>query len=201
MNTRVGRIDPLIIVVVAPLSVVDAPSARTGHTTVWTGQEMIVWGGWDGANVLNTGARYDPNSNSWLATGIGPEGRVNHSAVWTGNEMIIWAGATASLDTFTGSRYNPDSDAWRSMKNGSPPFPRTGHAAVWSGHEMIVWGGFALVSSYPNPIHLVVNDGGRYFASPPPTPSPRRLSLSHLQRAGRSLFRSARFLPDIDSGE
>jgi hypothetical protein len=198
MNTG-GRYNPLTDSW-ASLSAVDAPSARTGHTIVWTGQEMIVWGGSDGANVLDTGARYDPNSNSWLATGIGPEGRVNHSAVWTGHEMIIWAGATASLDTFTGSRYNPDTDTWRSMKHGSPPFPRTGHAAVWSGRQMIVWGGFALVTLSP-PIHLVVNDGGRYFASPPPTPSPPRLPLSHLQRAGQSLFRTAQFFVDIDSGE
>jgi N-acetylneuraminic acid mutarotase len=199
MNTG-GRYNPLTDSW-ASLSAVDAPSARTGHTIVWTGQEMIVWGGWDGANVLDTGARYDPNSNSWLATGIGPQGRMNHSAVWTGNEMIIWAGKGASFfeDTNTGSRYNPDADTWRST-NGAPPWARTGHAAVWSGRQMIVWGGYALVPS-TNPIHLVVNDGGRYFASPPPTQSPRRLPLSHLQRAGRSLFRSARFFPDIDSGE
>jgi N-acetylneuraminic acid mutarotase len=195
MNTG-GRYNPLTDSW-APLSVVDAPSARTGHTIVWTGQEMIVWGGSDGANVFNTGARYDPNSNSWLATGIGPEGRTNHSAVWSGNEMIIWAGAAASEDTNTGSRYNPDTDTWRSTNLNGAPYPRTGHAAVWSGRQMIVWGGFALVVQF----HLVVNDGGRYFASPPPTPSPRRLPLSHLQRAGRSLSRSARFFPDIDSGE
>ena len=198
MNTG-GRYNPLTDSW-ASLSVVDAPSARTGHTIVWTGQEMIVWGGSDGANVLNTGARYDPNSNSWLATGIGPQGRVNHSAVWSGNEMIIWAGAAASEDTNTGSRYNPDTDTWRSTNLLGAPFSRTGHAAVWSGHQMIVWGGFALVDHFP-PIHLVVNDGGRYFASPPPTPSPRRLALPHLQRAGRSLFRTARFFRDIDSGE
>lgn len=199
MNTG-GRYNPLTDSW-ASLSVVDAPSARTGHTIVWTGQEMIVWGGSDGANVLNTGARYDPNSNSWLATGFGPEGRVNHSAVWTGNEMIIWAGAAASEDTNTGSRYNPDTDTWRSTNLNGAPLPRTGHAAVWSGRQMIVWGGFALVVTYPNPIHLVANDGSRYFASPPPTPSPPRLPLPHLQRTGGSLFRTARFFRDIDSGE
>lgn len=36
-----------------------APSARYGHTAVWTGKEMIVWGG-EGDNYLNTGARYKP---------------------------------------------------------------------------------------------------------------------------------------------
>src|SRR5207244_4042540 len=34
-----------------------APAARSSHTAVWTGSEMIVWGG-DGANLFNTGGRY-----------------------------------------------------------------------------------------------------------------------------------------------
>ena len=36
----------------------NAPSARAGHTAVWTGSEMIVWGGGDGPNVFNTGGKY-----------------------------------------------------------------------------------------------------------------------------------------------
>ena len=35
----------------------NAPTARVGHTAVWTGSEMIVWGGSD-PNTLNTGGRY-----------------------------------------------------------------------------------------------------------------------------------------------
>src|SRR6516165_291305 len=43
-------------------STTNAPSARTLHTAVWTGSEMIVWGGTDGqGNFLNTGGRYDPS--------------------------------------------------------------------------------------------------------------------------------------------
>ena len=36
------------------------------HTAVWTGSEMIVWGG-TGANYFNTGGRYNPNTDSWTA--------------------------------------------------------------------------------------------------------------------------------------
>ena len=46
-----------------------APSARSSHTAVWTGDEMIVWGGYDGATEVNTGGRYDPSADSWTATG------------------------------------------------------------------------------------------------------------------------------------
>src|SRR5439155_11384738 len=40
-------------------STTSAPAARDFHTAVWTGSEMIVWGGEDsGGGFLNTGGRY-----------------------------------------------------------------------------------------------------------------------------------------------
>lgn len=47
------------------------PSARFGHTAVWTGDKMIVWGGTpDGGTPLGDGAAFDPVAGSppWLAT-------------------------------------------------------------------------------------------------------------------------------------
>jgi hypothetical protein len=41
-----GRYNPLADNWTAP-STIDAPSARYYHTAVWTGSEMIVWGGED----------------------------------------------------------------------------------------------------------------------------------------------------------
>src|SRR5436190_6672066 len=38
----------------------NAPAARELHTAVWTGSEMIVWGGTDFSGVLNNGGRYNP---------------------------------------------------------------------------------------------------------------------------------------------
>jgi N-acetylneuraminic acid mutarotase len=39
-------------------SITNAPDARVSHTAVWTGSEMIVWGGNDDFNYFNTGGRY-----------------------------------------------------------------------------------------------------------------------------------------------
>src|SRR5258705_9828388 len=39
-------------------STTSAPAGRAYHTAVWTGSEMIVWGGNDGISYLNTGGRY-----------------------------------------------------------------------------------------------------------------------------------------------
>src|SRR6266705_1682303 len=75
----------------------NAPTARFAHTAVWTGSEMVVWGGYFyiGSNeyFLNTGGRYNPGADSWTATSTtnAPHGRGYHTAVWTGSEMIIWA--------------------------------------------------------------------------------------------------------------
>ena len=64
------------------------------HTAVWTGSEMIVWGGCDGFSCLNTGGRYNPSTDSWTATSTtnAPAARYSHTAVWTGSEMIVWGG-------------------------------------------------------------------------------------------------------------
>jgi len=45
-----------------PTNLTGAPDARAAHTAVWTGSEMIVWGGYgcDGNCLLNTGGRYNP---------------------------------------------------------------------------------------------------------------------------------------------
>ena len=62
---------------------------------MWTGNEMIIWGGSDAdGSALNTGGRYNPSSDSWTATSTtgAPDGRDYHTAFWTGSEMIIWGG-------------------------------------------------------------------------------------------------------------
>ena len=63
---------------------------------MWTGNEMIVWGGrwgWGFHDLLDTGGRYDPATDSWLATSTAaaPLHRSGHTAVWTGSEMLVWA--------------------------------------------------------------------------------------------------------------
>ena len=113
LNTG-GRYDPITNVWTAT-NTANAPSARTVHGPVWTGSEMIVWGGYffDGSDhYLNSGGRYNPNTNTWTATSTAnaPDGRRIHTAVWTGSEMIVWGGE-AGLDLGyyfnTGGRYDP----------------------------------------------------------------------------------------------
>src|SRR5207247_1463009 len=87
------------------------------HTTVWTGTEMIVWGGYLslGGQIYNSGGRYDPVRDQWSPTSMGanlPSAREYHTAVWTGSEMIIWGGYNFGLLPTTGGRYDPARDSW-----------------------------------------------------------------------------------------
>ena len=73
----------------------DVPDGRSADTAVWTGTEMIVWGGYVGGSDANTGGRYNPSTDSWIATSTGanvPAARSGHTAIWTGMEMIVWGG-------------------------------------------------------------------------------------------------------------
>ncbi len=136
------------------------PSPRTGHTAVWTGTQMIVWGGDDWTlGLANTGGRYTPGSNSWTATPTegAPTGRTGATAVWTGSEMIVWGGRTgAAWAENTGGRYNPSTNSWQATSLGAGvPAARTSHTAVWTGTQMVVWGG-------QSGNYLGFNTGGRY---------------------------------------
>src|SRR5262249_38719654 len=64
-------------------STTGAPSARSNHTAVWTGSEMIVWGGGAATSDFNTGGRYAPATNTWTAlpTAGAPSPRWLHTAV------------------------------------------------------------------------------------------------------------------------
>ena len=139
-----------------------APSPRSGHTAVWTGSEMIIWGGLTATSGLsNDGGRYTPGASggSWsplATTPQAPSARDRHTAVWTGTEMIVWGGSSSGA-TSSGARYNPTTNTWAPTSTVGAPAPRFSHKAIWTGTEMIVWGGTDGVSP--------LNTGGRYDPS------------------------------------
>jgi N-acetylneuraminic acid mutarotase len=119
--------------------------ARYNHSAVWTGTEMIVWGGFQpgpGESSLRSGGRYNPNSAVWvgMTENGAPTPRNSHVAVWTGNEMIAWGGIGTFGELFDGARYNPVTDTWRPMSNVGATVGTVGLTALWTGSEMLVWG-------------------------------------------------------------
>ncbi len=74
-----------------------APAARTAHTAVLAGNQMLIWGGSDGDNstpLLDTGGRYDLDTNVWAPISMidAPTGRNLHTAVWADGTMLVWGG-------------------------------------------------------------------------------------------------------------
>lgn len=145
-------------------------TGRWRHTAVWTGSQMLVWGGLNStssSSPTNTGAAYDPSTNTWpktlASTTLAP--RYDHVAVWssTTNEMLVWGGLTYS-SSYTplndGAAYNPSADTWTAM----PPAPLSARyraSAVWTGSELIIWGGLS-ATSFPAAAGTILRDGARY---------------------------------------
>jgi hypothetical protein len=80
---------------------------------------MIVWGGQNNSSYLNTGGRYDPATDCWIATNAisAPDARYIHTAVWTGSQMIVWGGSNYISSFNTGGRYDPTTDSWTATQH------------------------------------------------------------------------------------
>lgn len=138
------------------LTLQGAPSARFMHTAVWTGQEMIIWGGARqvGGNTyefLNDGAAYNPKTKTWrkLATINAPFARFGHTAVYLPapiNKMMVWGGQALDRNgqvqiSDQGGVYDVTSHSWQATSVKGAPTPRTNHSMVSTGERVIVWGG------------------------------------------------------------
>lgn len=100
---------------------------------VWTGSEIIVFGGerLGGGGAFTDGAVYNIERNEWrlmaqtLIT-IGTE----PGWVWTGNELIVWDAPD------TAAAYDPETDTWRIVESwplSGSFYPR----AIWTGVRII----------------------------------------------------------------
>ena len=120
---------------------------RSGEVSVWTGRQLIVWGGasfGSPSSGFADGARYDTKTGRWRRIAVSPlKARFYASAVWTGREMIVWGGSapgTASAPFADGAAYNPTTNRWRVLP-AAPLDPRFRAVAVWTGTEALIWGG------------------------------------------------------------
>ena len=132
-------------------STANAPSPRSFASAVWTGSEVIVWGGCSGGmpsceQPKGDGARYDPATDTWTPTSStgAPSPRAQHAAVWTGSEMIVFGGTSMANEggpLADGAIYTPATDTWRPIATAGAPPPRVDAGAAWLVDKMVVWGG------------------------------------------------------------
>lgn len=123
----------------------NAPSPRFSHSAVWTGREVVIFGGhWPSGAVLGDGARYDPSTEKWrpIARTGAPSRRLRHTAVWTGRVVLVYGGSNGTRALADGAAYDPDLDVWTPIAPRPAEAGTYFHEAVWTGSEMIVWGGW-----------------------------------------------------------
>jgi N-acetylneuraminic acid mutarotase len=120
------------------ISDVNAPAYDLNMTAIWTGTDMIVFGG------AGPGGKYNLSTNTWTAlpTVNAPSSRTTHKAVWTGTEMIVWGGMATGTGTLlnTGAKYNPSTNTWAPIASTTLS-GRVAFTAVWTGTEMVIMGG------------------------------------------------------------
>lgn len=105
---------------------------RTSQDVVWTGSEMIVWGGTDGESELIDGAAFDPELRRWRMLPPAPLPVDQASrAVWAGSSMVV-VGEGATL------AYHPGSREWSALAEGRP-VERTAPPPVWDGEHLYLW--------------------------------------------------------------
>ncbi len=137
-----GRYEPLSDTW-RPTAMAGAPAGRHTFSMVWTGSEVLVWGGsiqeWP-YHLTNTGGRYDPVTDSWNPMSLlgAPTPRVGQSAVWTGRHLLVWGGWDGTQPVHSGGKYDPVADTWETIDSSGPL--ATDGKGVWTGSELLVWG-------------------------------------------------------------
>ena len=118
-------------------------AGRSTAASVWTGMEMLIWGGDGPDGPFDDGAAYNPRADRWRLLPIGPlSARNAPAAIWTGREMLLWGGhGEAGGGHSDGAAFDPASGTWRSIA-GAPIRSAGRPVAVWTGSEMMVMAGF-----------------------------------------------------------
>lgn len=118
--------------------------ARGGHDVVWTGTEMIVWGGATGDRPphLIDGAAFHPATSTWRMLSPAPFDRPQITrAVWAEAEMIV-IGQDATV------AYHPATDTWETIGEGVFP-----GLTVWTGDRIATWNASGIHQFLPTQGH------------------------------------------------
>ena len=130
-----------------PMSTASAPNARTNTGWVWTGKEMLLFGGRPlGSGATSEGFGYDPAMNKWrtLSTLLAPTARYDAFTVWMNGTMLVYGGRDVSGGAFDdASFYDPMLDVWSSTTSNvkrSAPLGRTGVSGYLPGRVVLAGG-------------------------------------------------------------
>ena len=138
-------------------------SPRIGHAAVWTGTDLILWGGRTMLDPLSSGAVYSPAARSWTSLPEAPVlSRLQPAGAWTGDKLVAFAEGVSAID--------PDDGVWDSASY-PPTVPSHQLAAAWTGDEVIGVGyGEDPGVPWDNTFAVAVTPGDTCCRSVPPPP-------------------------------
>ncbi len=166
-------------------SVPTPPSAAIQDAaTVWTGQELVVWGGTGPTAYLppgglRAGYAYQPATGRWQTLPPAPvSGNGTPEGVWTGTDVVVAAPhADGQLQL---AAYRPATGTWRRLP--TPPvagYSASGYQLTWTGRQLLLYGyppetpAQARSPAQPQPVLAALTaDGSRWrtLAAPPSRP-------------------------------
>ena len=153
-----------------------APQPADGAASVWTGTELVSWGGYltDPSTKSDTytaaGFAFDPSSSTWNPIPTAPGGRADAIPIWTGSEALFLFGHDDSKGFTDGFAFDPASGSWRTIAEAPiDPYVMT---AVWTGKEVIAWGSRA---------HDAKNGGNEGATYDPETDTWQRIASAPIQ--------------------
>jgi hypothetical protein len=125
---------------------------RAYASAVWSGRELIVWGGTTtpagNSGGRADGAAYNPETNTWRRLALSPLSAGITSGVWTGSEVLYGptrsGNANGMIASTTAASYDPSTDTWRrlTLSIGHPGF-----LSGWDGQRLLLFakgGGIAV---------------------------------------------------------
>ena len=135
-----------------------------GDHAVWTGREMLVWGGFRQVG-------YKPATNRWRrlrGIPVGPEPRA--VVAWTGTQMLGWGGGCCGDNIDDGAAYRPRTNSWRKLP-AAPLAGRQSAMSAWTGRELVIIGGSADGGKFAD--GAAYDPTTRRWRRIPPLPAPR----------------------------
>jgi hypothetical protein len=110
---------------------------------VWTGTEMIVFGGVSagGLRNLRAAAAYDPETDSWRTLADLPYGLEREAEAVLGQGVIYaWPSFVRPGETAAPLAYDIESDSWQSLAIPESLEVPLAPSLIWTGDELIAWG-------------------------------------------------------------
>src|SRR4029077_18079824 len=109
-------------------SIANVPVGRTYHTAIWSGSEMIVWGGYGGGVVfLNSGGKYCAQSSApsptptatpcasagtWAEQASYPIAVFGNAVASQGGNVYSFGGTVNNVAAANAYKYNPTTNVW-----------------------------------------------------------------------------------------